>query len=129
MSQSRPTVLLFETDERMAYLLERYAQLGNCRLIVAPPEVHVLGTIQTLEPQVIVIGLTPGDSWGWQVLITIRSSASARRLPLIGLCDSLHTLAEKAHDLDHCLLKPVAFDDFSQAVAWFIRPRGAAPAP
>lgn len=117
MADVVPTILLFENDAQMVYLLRRYAQVSGYHLIAVDTIVNILPIVQDTQPHVIVISFACFSNSAIDMLPALRSNAHVQVIPIIVLCDMLDDYGVWQHDADAWLVKPVLVSDFTDVLA------------
>jgi len=121
-------VILIEDDEGHANLIQRNLSRAGVR----NPIKHIVSGFEALryfrEPagpnlshdkSVVVLDLNLPDIDGFEILQTLKDDAATQRIPVIVL-----TTTDNPKDIDRCyalgcnvfMTKPVAYDDFSEAI-------------
>jgi hypothetical protein len=117
-SNSLRTILLIDNDTTLSYLFGRFAERGGCQLIVISG-ITSIEEIRTFNPTVIIFSSTELLDKAHTVGVELTSLET----PII-VCTSV-TEEAKAKELgaDYCMLHPLIYDDFQNALAYAAAPK------
>jgi CheY-like chemotaxis protein len=109
-----PSILLIGSDPGFAYLLERYAQRGGCRL-TQYIGADLAAAVDQYQPNVVIIDAPEPRSW--EVIRQIKAQIRRQHIPVV-LCSTMAdpTQAQRA-GASSLLHKPVLYTDFLAALA------------
>ena len=118
--KTRRTILLVGNDEALNYLLGRFVEDSRCTLAVVPV-INSVQEIREVNPKVIIF-LSTQHLEVAQIRMTELTSIET---PII-VCSAVADEA-KARELgaDHCLLHPITYDSFQNALEVASAPKRA----
>jgi len=116
----KQTILMMGNDADLGYLLGRFAEQGEYQLTVVPEKISIQDVTVANPAAIIFSSMDFMDKA--QALITELVSIE---VPII-VCSSV-TDEARARELgaDHCLLHPITYDGFQNALAMVSAPKHA----
>lgn len=101
------TILVISNDERLAYLLNRYAEQSGCRVILRPFTPWV-AEIRQMKPSAIIFSSLEILQTA-QTLIEDLSVAEVPVLACVALADEVRA---REFGADACLVHPLTYENF-----------------
>jgi chemotaxis family two-component system response regulator PixH len=112
-----PIFLLINVDLSFTYLIERYGQMCNCRVISTPTLDTARPIIYREKPALIVLDISSSDPSHWDIVRTLKADTSFRTVPIAACGAVTDKMDARKAGVDYWLSKPVMYDDFRAAVA------------
>jgi CheY-like chemotaxis protein len=122
--------MVFNSDPAFLRLIDRLLHDEGYRASVHVINEEAIKEIEAVQPDLLIIDITPVDDRGWRLLDAIHDTPGLAAIPLI-VASTQEQLADRAasdpkYDVQDVLIKPFAIDDLYEKIERLTRDLPAA---